>query len=125
MNSTPASLQGAAQRVKGYAARLARATLETVHRVETDSSFRREFLRAPVERRAWHPALATGHFAPLSYPCPKARRNASDAGGNACDLSASDGLPSASASKRRMVSRRDGRLRAVCYSAEMEADGRE
>jgi hypothetical protein len=45
------------------AARLARATLETVHRIETDSSFLREFLRVPADRRACHPALAAGHLA--------------------------------------------------------------
>jgi hypothetical protein len=55
-------LEGASQRLKSYAARLARATLETVDRVDTDSSFRREFSRIPAERRACHPALATGHF---------------------------------------------------------------
>ena len=84
------------------------ATLETVDRVDTDSSFRREFLRIPAERSACHPALAAGHFALLSYPCPKARRNASDAGGNAGDLTSAF-LPNACDSMRRMASDRDGR----------------
>jgi hypothetical protein len=56
------------------------------------------FLRLPLTKGA----------SAFSDRCPKARRNASDAGGNAGDLT-SAGLPSASASSLRMASDRDGR----------------
>jgi hypothetical protein len=107
MNSTPAASK-APLNASRVTPRGRHAPLSKRFTVETDSSFRREFLHVPAERRACHPALDAGHFAPLSYPCPKARRNASDAGGNAGDL-ASAALPSACDRMRRMASDRDGR----------------
>ena len=61
------------------------------------------------ERQVGGPLLSlTPGASAFSCRCPKARRNASDAGGNVGDLT-SAGLPSASTSSLRMASGRDGR----------------